>query len=134
MFLWWIFSFIHCSSFTLPFSLCLSLFFSFLSFFFWSENNVLSEEEHKSLPLVYHEGMQNINLIEDIFPSFSQETVNVFLSWKNTDEPDLEGRTAFMWAAGKGADNVLRVFFHHDVDVQQEDKTGGTGKNLFFLP
>ena len=78
--------------------------------------------------------MQNINLIEDIFPSFSQETVNVFLSWKNTDEPDLEGRTAFMWAAGKGADNVLRVFFHHDVDVQQEDKTGGTGKNLFFYP
>lgn len=58
----------------------------------------------------------------------------MFLSWKNTDEADLEGRTAFMWAAGKGADNVLRVFFHHRVDVQQEDKTGGTGKNHFFCP
>ncbi|XP_025099577.1 inversin-like isoform X3 [Pomacea canaliculata] len=54
------------------------------------------------------------------------ETVDVFLSWKNMDEPDLEGRTAFMWAAGKGAANVLQVFFKHGVDVQQEDKTGGT--------
>lgn len=61
------------------------------------------------------------------------ETVNVFLSWKNTDEPDLEGRTAFMWAAGKGADNVLRVFFHHKVDVQQEDKTGGTALHAAAL-
>nr|KAG5709865.1 hypothetical protein BaRGS_032689 [Batillaria attramentaria] len=62
-----------------------------------------------------------------------RETVDVFLAWKNNDEPDLEGRTAFMWAAGKGADNVLRVFFHHSVDVQQEDKTGGTATVQLLL-
>ncbi|KAK7501506.1 hypothetical protein BaRGS_00007310 [Batillaria attramentaria] len=62
-----------------------------------------------------------------------RETVDVFLAWKNNDEPDLEGRTAFMWAAGKGADNVLRVFFHHSVDVQQEDKTGGTALHAAAL-
>ena len=43
------------------------------------------------------------------------------------DEPDVEGRTAFMWAAGKGADNVILVFIKHNVDIQQVDKNGGTG-------
>lgn len=45
-----------------------------------------------------------------------------------TDEPDLEGRTAFMWAAGKGADLVISAFIKHNVDIQQQDKNGGTGK------
>ncbi|CAL1532046.1 unnamed protein product [Lymnaea stagnalis] len=54
------------------------------------------------------------------------ETVSVFLCRNCTDEQDLEGRTAFMWAAGKGADDVIRVFLEHNVDIQQEDKTGGT--------
>ena len=78
--------------------------------------------------------LQRIICMSASFLLVFQETVNVFLSWKNTDEADLEGRTAFMWAAGKGADDVLRVFFHHSVDVQQEDKTGGTGQSPESCP
>ena len=60
-----------------------------------------------------------------------QDTVEVFLSRKSiTDEPDVEGRTAFMWAAGKGADEVIQVFLKHSVDVQQVDKNGGTGNSI----
>ena len=59
--------------------------------------------------------------------SASQETVSVFLLRHLTDEPDLEGRTAFMWAAGTGADDVIRASLSAGVDIQQEDKTGGTG-------
>ena len=44
-----------------------------------------------------------------------------------TDEADVEGRTAFMWAAGKGADQVISVFIKHNVDIQQVDKNGGSG-------
>ncbi|XP_059165676.1 inversin-like [Physella acuta] len=61
------------------------------------------------------------------------ETVSVFLSSNCTDEPDLEGRTAFMWAAGKGADDVIRVFLEHNVDIHQEDKTGGTALHASAL-
>ena len=54
--------------------------------------------------------------------------MEVFLSRPNvTDEPDNEGRTAFMWASGKGADNVIAVFMRHNVDIQQVDKNGGSG-------
>jgi inversin len=45
-----------------------------------------------------------------------------------TDEADVEGRTAFMWAAGKGADQVISVFIKHNVDIQQVDKNGGSGR------
>ena len=48
-----------------------------------------------------------------------------------TDEPDNEGRTAFMWASGKGADNVIAVFMKHNVEIQQVDKNGGSGKSDF---
>ncbi|GFR70393.1 inversin [Elysia marginata] len=58
------------------------------------------------------------------------ETVSVFLSRHLTDEPDLEGRTAFMWAAGTGADDVIRASLSAGVDIQQEDKTGGTGLDV----
>ena len=47
-----------------------------------------------------------------------------------SDEADVEGRTAFMWAAGKGADNVIAVCIKHNVDIQQVDKNGGTGQLL----
>ena len=40
---------------------------------------------------------------------------------------DNEGRTAFMWASGKGADNIIAVFMRHNVDIQQVDKNGGSG-------
>ena len=39
----------------------------------------------------------------------------------------VEGRTAFMWASGKGADNVIAVFMRQNVDIQQVDKNGGSG-------
>ena len=43
------------------------------------------------------------------------------------DEADTDGRSAFMWAASKGADDVVRTFIRYDVDMQQADKNGGTG-------
>ena len=58
-----------------------------------------------------------------------QETVEVFLSRATvTDETDVDGRSAFMWAAGKGADHVVAIFIKHNVDIQQVDKNGGTGR------
>ena len=36
-----------------------------------------------------------------------------------------------MWAGGKGADDVITVFLRSDVDIQQVDKNGGTGKKIF---
>ena len=57
-----------------------------------------------------------------------QKTVSIFLDHKGLrDEPDIEGRTAFIWAAGKGADDVVKVFIQHKVDMGLADKTGGTG-------
>lgn len=43
------------------------------------------------------------------------------------DEPDLEGRSAFMWAAGKGANDVLEIFIQQGIDIAQVDKNGSTG-------
>ena len=43
------------------------------------------------------------------------------------DEPDIEGRSAFIWAAGKGADNVIKVYLKHNVDIQQVDSHEGSG-------
>ena len=62
-----------------------------------------------------------------------QDTVEVFLSHKSMqDWPDNEGRSAFMWAAGKGADDVIKVFIKHKVDMHQSDKNGGTGALLIL--
>lgn len=46
------------------------------------------------------------------------------------DEPDLEGRSAFMWAAGKGSDNVIGTMLDlkPDIDINMADKYGGTGE------
>ena len=62
--------------------------------------------------------------------SFIQDTVEMFLSHSAgvRDEADIEGRTALMWAAGKGADDVIRAFIKYKADVNQTDKNGGTGK------
>lgn len=47
------------------------------------------------------------------------------------DDSDLEGRTSFMWAAGKGSDDVLRAMLSlkSDIDINMADKYGGTGRN-----
>lgn len=47
------------------------------------------------------------------------------------DEPDLEGRTAFMWAAGKGSNDVINVMLElkRDLDINMADKYGGTGES-----
>lgn len=47
------------------------------------------------------------------------------------DDSDLEGRTSFMWAAGKGSDDVLRTMLSlkSDIDINMADKYGGTGEN-----
>ena len=69
----------------------------------------------------------------------AQETVGVFLSHPSVkDEPDLEGRTAFMWAAGKGSDDVIRTMlsFTSHMDINMADKYGGTGEpwpHVLFL-
>lgn len=63
---------------------------------------------------------------------FLQETVKVFLKHPSVkDDSDLEGRTSFMWAAGKGNDDVLRTMLSlkSDIDINMADKYGGTGKN-----
>ena len=53
----------------------------------------------------------------------------MFLSRKNVvDYPDMADRSAFMWAAGKGADDVITVFHKNNVDIQQRDKSEGTGR------
>uniref|UniRef100_A0A4X2JZB6 Inversin n=1 Tax=Vombatus ursinus TaxID=29139 RepID=A0A4X2JZB6_VOMUR len=58
------------------------------------------------------------------------ETVEVFLKHPSVkDDSDLEGRTSFMWAAGKGSDDVLRTMLSLklDIDINMTDKYGGTG-------
>ncbi len=53
--------------------------------------------------------------------------MGVFLKRRLKDEPDIEGRTAFMWAAGKGADKVIETFINNKVDMHNTDKNGGSG-------
>ncbi|KAF7691897.1 hypothetical protein HF521_010864 [Silurus meridionalis] len=67
---------------------------------------------------------------------FNQDTVVVFLRHPSIrDEPDLEGRTAFMWAAGKGSDDVIKVMLElkHDMDINMADKYGGTALHAAAL-
>lgn len=57
----------------------------------------------------------------------------MFLSHPSVkDEPDLEGRTAFMWAAGKGSDDVIctMLALSPHIDINMADKYGGTGERL----
>lgn len=57
----------------------------------------------------------------------------MFLSHPSVkDEPDLEGRTAFMWAAGKGSDDVIctMLALTPHIDINMADKYGGTGEHL----
>lgn len=59
----------------------------------------------------------------------------MFLSHPSVkDEPDLEGRTAFMWAAGKGSDDVIRTMLAltPHIDINMADKYGGTGETPYF--
>ncbi|KAJ8004945.1 hypothetical protein DPEC_G00141550 [Dallia pectoralis] len=64
------------------------------------------------------------------------ETVAVFLSHPSVkDDPDLEGRTAFMWAAGKGSDDVIRTMLAltPNIDINMSDKYGGTAVHAAAL-
>lgn len=68
--------------------------------------------------------------------SNNAETVGVFLSHPSVkDEPDLEGRTAFMWAAGKGSDDVIRTMLAlaPHIDINMADKYGGTALHVASL-
>ncbi|XP_057691486.1 inversin isoform X1 [Corythoichthys intestinalis] len=68
--------------------------------------------------------------------SNNAETVGVFLSHPSVkDEPDLEGRTAFMWAAGKGGDDVIRTMLAltPHIDINMADKYGGTALHAAAL-
>ena len=70
-----------------------------------------------------------LNFLNEVF---LQETVQVFLKHPSVkDDSDLEGRTSFMWAAGKGSDDVLRTMLSlkSDIDINMAVKYGGTGKN-----
>lgn len=51
------------------------------------------------------------------------------------DEPNLEGRTAFMWAAGKGRDDVIKIMLDlkKDLDINMTDKYGGTALHAAAL-
>ncbi|XP_069866841.1 inversin isoform X1 [Dipodomys merriami] len=64
------------------------------------------------------------------------ETVEVFLKHPSVkDDSDLEGRTSFMWAAGKGSDDVLRTMLSlkSDIDINMADKYGGTALHAAAL-
>ncbi|XP_068407863.1 inversin isoform X2 [Eschrichtius robustus] len=64
------------------------------------------------------------------------ETVKVFLKHPSVkDDSDLEGRTSFMWAAGKGSDDVLRTMLSlkSDTDINMADKYGGTALHAAAL-
>ncbi|XP_062395551.1 inversin isoform X3 [Sardina pilchardus] len=64
------------------------------------------------------------------------DTVAVFVRHPSVrDEPDLEGRTAFMWAAGKGSDDVIRTMLDlkADLDINMADKYGGTALHAASL-
>ncbi|KAK2844540.1 hypothetical protein Q5P01_011199 [Channa striata] len=68
--------------------------------------------------------------------SNNAETVGVFLSHPSVkDEPDLEGRTAFMWAAGKGSDDVISTMLALTplIDINMADKYGGTALHAASL-
>ncbi|XP_037349586.1 inversin isoform X2 [Talpa occidentalis] len=64
------------------------------------------------------------------------ETVKVFLKHPSVkDDSDLEGRTSFMWAAGKGSDDVLKTMLSlkSDIDINMADKYGGTALHAAAL-
>ncbi|KAM6170042.1 inversin [Rhynchocyon petersi] len=64
------------------------------------------------------------------------ETVKVFLEHPSVkDDSDLEGRTSFMWAAGKGSDDVLQTMLRlkSDIDINMADKYGGTALHAAAL-
>ncbi|XP_058603870.1 inversin isoform X2 [Onychostoma macrolepis] len=64
------------------------------------------------------------------------DTVAVFLKHPSVrDEPDLEGRTAFMWAAGKGSNDVIKIMLDlkKDLDINMTDKYGGTALHAAAL-
>ncbi|XP_075777706.1 inversin isoform X6 [Pelodiscus sinensis] len=64
------------------------------------------------------------------------ETVQVFLKHPSVkDDSDLEGRTSFMWAAGKGSDDVIRTMLNLklDIDINMADKYAGTALHAAAL-
>ncbi|XP_075416338.1 inversin isoform X2 [Tenrec ecaudatus] len=64
------------------------------------------------------------------------ETVKVFLKHPSVkDDPDLEGRTPFMWAAGKGSNDVLQAMLSlkSDMDIDMADTYGGTALHAAAL-
>ncbi|XP_062986914.1 inversin isoform X2 [Elgaria multicarinata webbii] len=64
------------------------------------------------------------------------ETVEAFLKHPSVkDDSDLEGRTSFMWAAGKGSDDVIQTMLNLklDIDINMADKYGGTALHAAAL-
>ncbi|XP_066483184.1 inversin isoform X2 [Tiliqua scincoides] len=64
------------------------------------------------------------------------ETVEAFLKHPSVkDDTDLEGRTSFMWAAGKGSNDVIRTMLNLklDIDINMADKYGGTALHAAAL-
>ncbi|XP_053118799.1 inversin isoform X5 [Hemicordylus capensis] len=64
------------------------------------------------------------------------ETVEAFLKHPSVkDDSDLEGRTSFMWAAGKGSNDVIRTMLNLklDIDINMADKYGGTALHAAAL-
>ncbi|XP_060637474.2 inversin isoform X1 [Anolis sagrei] len=64
------------------------------------------------------------------------ETVEAFFKHPSVkDDSDLEGRTSFMWAAGKGSDDVIQrmLDLKLDIDINMTDKYGGTALHAAAL-
>lgn len=54
----------------------------------------------------------------------------MILSYPGLKDEDVEGRTAFMWAASYGANDVIKFFVKNNVDVMATDKWGASGMLL----
>ncbi|XP_075041142.1 inversin [Mixophyes fleayi] len=64
------------------------------------------------------------------------DTVKILLAHPSVrDEADLEGRTAFMWAAGKGSDEAVKAMLELDpeLEINRTDKYGGTALHAASL-
>ena len=56
--------------------------------------------------------------------------MEIFLNNKIADEPDRYGRTALMWAAGRGANDVIDLFIKHHADIHVADQNGANGMHI----
>ncbi|ETE61570.1 Inversin, partial [Ophiophagus hannah] len=74
--------------------------------------------------------------VQHLYIMQHKETVEEFFKHPSVkDDSDLEGRTSFMWAAGKGSDDVIQTMLKLKLvtDINMADKYGGTALHAAAL-